>query len=66
MQKGPVQGDAARGMDKPYAGDKARAAQELDGTMAGAGKRPPVPRDDTALKNPDGDLEKPAADPKGH
>jgi len=64
MQKGPVQGDAARGLDKPYAGDRERAEQELKSTMAGAEKRPPVPVDDTALKNPDGDLDKPAANPR--
>jgi len=64
MQKGPVQGDAAHGMDKPYAADKAWAAQDLKSSMAGAEKRPPVPRDDKGLKNPDGDLDKPAANSK--
>jgi len=61
MQKGPVRGDAAKGLDRPYADDKARAAAELKSTMAGAEQRPPVPRDDTELKNPDGDLDTPAA-----
>lgn len=61
MQKGPVRGDAAKGLDGPYADDKPRAAEELKSTMAGAEKRPPVPRDDTELKNPDGDLDTPAA-----
>ncbi len=65
MQKGPVEGNAAHGMDKPYARDRARADQDLKSTMAGAEKRPPVARDDTGLKNPDGDLDKPAANPKG-
>lgn len=63
MQKGPVRGDAAHGFDRPYAGDKARADKELDATQAGRQKRPAVPRDDTEMKNPDGDLYDPSAMP---
>ena len=62
-QNGPLQGDAAHGFDKPYDKDKARADAELKSTMAGREKRPAVPRDDTEMKNPDGDLYDPAAMP---
>lgn len=62
-QNGPVQGDAARGFDQPYDKDKARAARELKSTLAGDKARPPVPRDDTDMKNPDGDLYDPASMP---
>lgn len=62
-QKGPVQGDAAHGFDKPYARDRGRADKELDSTLAGSRPRAPVPRDDTGLKNPDGDMDHPAAKP---
>jgi hypothetical protein len=63
MQNGPVQGDAAHGFDQPYAKDRARAKEELKSTQAGIQKRPAVPRDDTAMKNPDGDLNDPSAKP---
>ena len=63
MQNGPVQGDAAHGFDKPYAKDKARARQEYKSTEAGTQQRPSVPRDDTGMKNPDGDLYDPSAMP---
>jgi hypothetical protein len=63
MQNGPVQGDAAHGFDRPYAKDRVRAEKELQSTLAG-GADAAVPRDDTGMKNPDGDLEKPAANPR--
>jgi hypothetical protein len=65
MQNGPLQGDAAQGFDKPYAKDRARADDALNSTQAGIQQRPAVPRDDTAMKNPDGDLYDPSAKPRG-
>ena len=62
-QDGPLQGDAASGFDRPYDRDRARAKEDLKSTLAGDQKRPPVPADDTGMKNPDGDLYDPAAMP---
>lgn len=64
MQNGPVQGDAAKGFDKPYAKDRVRAEEELKSTQAGVQQRPPVPRDDTEMKNPDAELYDPAPMPR--
>jgi hypothetical protein len=60
----PFGDHSAHGLDQPYAGDRPRAKEELESTLAGAAKRPPVPRDDTEMKNPDGDLQNPAAMPR--
>lgn len=64
MQKGPVQGDAAEGFDVSYAKDRKRAEVELKSTQAASAPHPHVARDDTDMKNPDGDLHDPAANPK--
>ena len=64
MQNGPVQGDAAHGFDRPYARDKAQADKELKSSLAGEKARPPVPRDDTEVKNPDSELYDPAPMPR--
>lgn len=63
VQNGPVQGDAAHGFDRPYLRREKEAAKELADTMPASAPHPPVPRDDTEMKNPDGDLYDPAAKP---
>jgi hypothetical protein len=63
--QGPLQGNAKRGLDAPYAEQEDSGAKELDSTLAGPKDQKPVSRDNTRLKNPDGDLDAPAADPRG-
>ena len=45
-------------------GFRARAEKELKSTEAASAPRPAVPRDDTAMKNPDSELYDPAPMPK--
>ena len=59
--KGPLQGEAKRGFDAAYGEQDDAARRELDGTMLGRDKPYGVARDDTAMKNPDGDLSAPSA-----
>ncbi len=61
-QDGPVQGDAAKGFDKPYARNEAAGRKELNATRTDKHVQD-VKRDDTAMKNPDGDLYNPSAKP---
>jgi hypothetical protein len=53
----------AKGIDRAYAKVGVAAEKELAETLAGpqAIHETPVARDDTALKNPDGEFEDPAA-----
>lgn len=61
--KGPLQGEARRGFDAAYAEQDDAAQRELDSTMLGRNKPYGVARDDTEMKNPDGDLSAPSANP---
>jgi hypothetical protein len=62
--QGPLQGSAKRGFDAPYGKQAQSGREELDATMAGPQKQEPVRADDTELKNPDGDLDAPCANPR--
>lgn len=61
--QGPIQGDARCGLDAPYAEKRAAAQRELESKMLGRNKPYGVARDDTEMKNPDGDLAAPSANP---
>jgi hypothetical protein len=61
--QGPIQGTAKRGLDAPYEEQSLAGRTELDRTLAGRKKPYHVPRDDTQMKNPDGDLSTPSAMP---
>lgn len=61
--KGPIQGEARRGFDAAYAEQDEAGRRELDSTMMGRNSPYGVARDDTAMKNPDGDLSRPSAMP---
>ena len=61
---GPIQGTARQGFDRPYAEKLAEAQRELDSSMMGRDRPYGVARDDTAMKNPDGDLSAPSTKPK--
>lgn len=62
--EGPIQGTARQGFDRPYAEKLADAQRELDSSMMGRDKPYGVARDDTEMKNPDGDLSAPSAKPR--
>lgn len=59
----PTSGFAARGFSAAYDKVRQAAKRELDETEAGPKTPLPVPADDTAMKNPDGDLQHPSAMP---
>jgi hypothetical protein len=61
--QGPIQGTARYGFDRPYAEKRADAERELKSTLLGRDRPYGVPRDDTGMKNPDGDLSAPSARP---
>jgi len=61
--EGPIQGNARCGLDVPYAEKLEAARRKLESTMMGRNSSCDVPRDDTAMKNPDGDLSAPSANP---
>lgn len=61
--QGPLQGNAKRGFDAPYAEQAEMLRRELDSSMMGRNRPYGVPRDDTVMKNPDGDLSAPSAMP---
>jgi hypothetical protein len=61
--EGPIQGNAKRGFDAPYAEQEEAGRRELESTLTGRNSPYGVPRDDTAMKNPDGDLSDPSAKP---
>jgi hypothetical protein len=62
--QGPIQGYARCGLDAPYAEKREAARREIESSMAGRERPYGVARDDTAMKNPGGDLAAPAATPK--
>jgi hypothetical protein len=61
--KGPIQGEARRGFDAAYAEQQEAGRRERDDSMTGRNTPYGVASDDTAMKNPDGDLSRPAAMP---
>ena len=61
--QGPIQGTARRGFDAPYIEQEEALRRELDSSMMGRNTPYGVARDDTEMKNPDGDLSRPSAMP---
>ena len=64
--EGPLQGNARRGFDAAYAEQAEMLRRELESSMMGRSRPYGVPRDDTVMKNPDGDLSAPSAMPAGN
>jgi len=56
--KGPTHGHSAKGYSAAYEADRPRAEQSLKESMTAAPS--PIGRDDTSLKNPDGEFANPA------
>ena len=61
--QGPLQGEARRGFDAAYAERPKEEREDLG--EVGFKSQDSIHRNDTGMKNPDGDLQAPSAKPAG-